>query len=98
MLVCVRGYYRGKSWNLRPGAALTFGRDPRCAASYPLEMPGISRHQCSVMLDRMGRLYVRDDGSTYGTYLNGKKLQASAWYILTPGSSLSFAQELFQAR
>ena len=98
MLICVKGYYRGKSWNLRPGAALTFGRDPRCAAPYPLEMPGISRHQCSVMLDRMGRLYVRDDGSTYGTYLNGRKLQASACYILTPGSSLSFAQEMFQAR
>lgn len=94
--VCTRGYFAGKRWNFQAGVAITLGRDARCTIAYPPDSRGISRMQCSLMLDRQGRLYVRDEKSTYGTFLNGEKLQAMTWYRITERCSISFAKEIYQ--
>ncbi len=95
-LVCRKGYYAGRHWRFKPGVPVVFGREPRCTVPYPPDDHRISRKQCSVMLDRQGRLYVRDEKSTNGTFLNQRALPPSVWQQVTKGAYISFAQELYQ--
>lgn len=95
-LYCVRGYYEGRSWGFRTGAAVSFGRDTRCTIAYPPNSKGVSRLQCSLMTDRQGRVYVRDENSTYGTFLNGSRLQPGKWYQITGRGSVHFGNEVYQ--
>ena len=94
-LSCVHGYYQGRSWDLHAGVMTTLGRE-NCSILYPPKTPGVSRLQCTFSLDRQGRVYVRDENSTYGTFLNGNRLQPGQWYQLGQGMVLSFAQERYQ--
>lgn len=95
-LNCVRGCYKGRSWSFRAGAAVTLGRDAGCVIAYPANSKGVSRRQCTLMMDGQGRIYVRDEKSTYGTFLNGKRLPPGQWYQITGRSSLNFGNEIFQ--
>ncbi len=95
VLSCVEGYYEGRNWSFRAGLAVTIGRDARCTIIYPSDRHGVSRRQCSLMLDRYGRLYVRDEKSSYGTFLNGRRLQPQKWYQIMDRSSLNFGQETY---
>lgn len=93
---CVEGILRGRKWELYPEQVFLLGRDKRCLALYPPKAPGISRLQCSIMLDRQGRLFVRDENSTYGTFINGTRLQGGRWYAYPSGSIIRFAGEQYQ--
>lgn len=95
-LYCVRGYYEGRSWVLRKGIAVILGRDARCTIAYPPNSKGVSRLQCSLMMDRQGRVYVRDESSTYGTFLNGSRLQPEKWYQMTGSGSVRFGNEVYR--
>lgn len=95
-LYCVRGYYKGKSWILQAGIAITLGRNESCTVAYPPNSKGVSRLQCSLMRDRQGRVYVRDEKSTYGTFLNGDRLQSGKWYQISDRSSVHFGNEIYQ--
>lgn len=95
-LTCVQGHYRGKNWKIVPGVVMTIGRSPNCMISYPVDSRGISRTQCTVMLDMQGRLYVRDEKSAYGTFLNGQRLPPMSWHRLARENRFGFAQEIYQ--
>ena len=92
----IQGRYRGKRFEVAAGQTVRAGRDRSCGILYPPNSPGISRLQCSLALDRQGRLCIRDEASTYGTYVNQTRLRAQIWYTLSPGNVISFAQEKFQ--
>lgn len=92
---CVSGIFAGRIHSLRPGLFLLVGRSPECALRYPDHSPGISRRQCSFMTDNKGILYVRDENSSYGTYLEGKRLPPMVWVPLGRGSRISFAREQY---
>lgn len=96
LLQCVQGLLRGKQLTLRPGRVETFGREKDVSVVYPADSPGISRHQCSFMMDNKGCIYVRDDRSSYGTKLNGKQMQPTEWYLLKRGDSVCFAKEEYR--
>lgn len=93
---CTRGMLKGKRLVLRPGVTETLGRGKDVSIVYPADSQGVSRHQCSFMRDNKGKVYVRDDGSSYGTRLNGRQMKAMEWYLLNKGDSVSFAREEYQ--
>jgi pSer/pThr/pTyr-binding forkhead associated (FHA) protein len=83
---------------MTPGYMLQAGRDSKCQINYSADTRGISRNQCSIMLDSNGRIYIKDENSSYGTYLNQTKLVPGRWYEYYPGTVIMFAQEQFVIR
>lgn len=58
------------------GTPLSLGR--RSSNGVPMDHPKVSRHHAELRL-KDGKLMVRDSGSSYGTYLDGRKLEARGW-------------------
>lgn len=55
---------------------VTIGRDPK--TELPLQDEGISRRHCRIFFDQLkNAFFIEDLGSTNGTLLNGKRLQAT---------------------
>lgn len=94
MLVCTQGVMKGFRTNLPVGQVQTIGRDPSKAIQYPDGSLGVSRNQCSVLLHMNGTVYIRDDGSTYGTGVNGKKIIPGKWMPLKRGDVIVFGREM----
>lgn len=95
MLVCVQGIKKGIRINLPVGQPQTIGRGPGKVLQYPDGSGGVSRNQCSALLHTNGTVYIRDDGSTYGTNRNGQKLQPGNWRPLKRGDVITFGREMF---
>lgn len=93
---CVRGMLKGKRLILRPGITETLGRGKEASVIYPADSQGISRRQCSFMQDNKGNVYVRDDGSSYGTRLNGRPMRSMEWYQIKREDSVCFANEEYK--
>ena len=71
MVRAISGPLTGNTWQLK--GVLTIGRDPAGSIVYPADTKGISRAHCR--LDLQGAAVVITDlGSTYGTFVNGRKL------------------------
>lgn len=88
----------GKRFLLPAGSPVTLGRDPKqCGVVFPPNTPGVSGKHCTVWAEQ-GRVYVKDLGSTHGTYLSqGSKLAPGQAMALAPGESfyLGSPQESF---
>lgn len=93
---CVQGMLKGRGLILRPGITESLGRGKDVTVVYPADSQGISRHQCSFMRDNKGNIYVRDDGSSYGTRLNGRQMKSMEWYLIQKGDSVCFAKEEYK--
>lgn len=93
---CVAGILKGSQVQLKPGVTKILGRSPEAAVVYPAGSSGISRHQCAFMMDGKGIIYVRDENSSYGTTLNGKRMAPMQWYPAGKGSVISFAKEQYR--
>lgn len=84
VLECVKGSYAGRKMPIQQ--ELYLGVDAsKCSIVYPKGTPGISRVHLRIWPDK-GRLMVMDMGSTYGTWLAGKKMTPGLAYPLAPGS------------
>lgn len=80
----VKGSYAGRTIPIRQ--ELYLGVDAsKCAIVYPQGSPGISRVHLRIWPDN-GRLMAMDMGSTYGSWLGGKKMTPGLVYSLPPGS------------
>jgi len=77
---------------------LILGVDPtRCNLVMPQGTPGVSRRHLRIWPVN-GCIQVMDLGSTYGTWLNGKKMTPGLVYPMNPGSVLFLGKsELFRA-
>ena len=95
MLVCSQGIMKGFRINLPAGQIQTIGRGHGKMIQYPDNSGGVSRNQCSIMLHTNGMVYVRDDGSSYGTLINGQRLVPGAWQPLKRGSTVTFGREAY---
>ena len=89
------GVYAGRSSPLEQNKELLLGRNPECWIRFPEGTQGVSRRQCSIFLARDGRLFVRDAGSSYGTFLNRQRLGRD-WQAVQWGSTLWFGNEAFR--
>ena len=83
----IQGVFANRS--LSVSRELCLGVDPsRCHVLFPLGTPGISKLHLRIWPDSSGALMVMDMGSTYGTMLNGGKLQPGTAYKAAAGSVL----------
>lgn len=93
---CVRGEFAGSSWQIPPGKGIRIGRNPECEVCYPPNSSGISRRQCSFYKSPDGKIMIRDDNSSYGTFvLVGNKpvrIEAGKWY-LAQGARVFFGRQ-----
>lgn len=65
----ISGVYRGKEFKL--DNSLIFGRDSKsCNIVFPTDTEGVSGSHCRLSL-RGNKIYIRDMGSSYGTFING---------------------------
>lgn len=92
---CNQGVFGGRSWQIQPGKIISVGRDALCTIKYPIDAPGVSRRQFSLALDKSGRPCIRDDGSSYGTFVNGIRIKKSLWLPLKSGNIITFAHEKY---
>ena len=91
----LNGVYAGQRMRLTPNREVTFGRRSSNEIQFPDNTVGVSRQQCSLLATGTGELLARDAGSSYGTYLNNKRL-GKEWVRVIPGSRLRFGNEVFQ--
>lgn len=53
----------------------TVGRSEDCDFTIPSEYPDVSRRHCLIEINQNGKIIsIKDNGSTNGTFLNGRKL------------------------
>ncbi|WP_437871380.1 FHA domain-containing protein [Sorangium sp. So ce363] len=79
-----------------PGAEVRAGRDG-ASCLIALSEPRVSGTHASVKLEA-GQLFVRDENSNNGTYVNGQRIAASVWTLVPPGASLRFGPVEFSVR
>lgn len=71
------GAFAGRRFAVEEGRPVRIGVDPGPdGLIFPDRTPGVSRNHAQVMLSA-GRLTVQDLGSTYGTYVNGRRIPAN---------------------
>lgn len=90
------GTFAGRRFPLN--GTVRIGRDPQLnQLAYPAQVKGISRTHCELTLVN-GQVYLKDLGSSYGTFLaGGQRLAANQAVPLKPGDrfSLASSQETF---
>jgi hypothetical protein len=90
-LQSVRGTFGRKRFALE--GHVVVGVDPsQCNLVYPKGTRGISRKHLELLVQN-GNVYIEDLGSTYGTFLNGRKLEPHQWMMLHKGDSFWLATE-----
>ena len=88
---CIKGNFNGQSRGI--AGSLRIGRDPmKNDLIFPANTKGISGVHCALMVDG-GELYLMDCGSTYGTFLNGRKLIANRAEKVNSGDKVSLGSE-----
>lgn len=90
-LQSVRGTFGRKRFALE--GHVVVGVDPsQCNLVYPKGTRGISRKHLELLVQD-GNVFIEDMGSTYGTFLNGRKLEPHQWMMLHKGDSFWLATE-----
>ena len=74
---------------------ITFGRDQTCQVV--LAQQAVSRNHARISRD--GTLFFLEDlGSSFGTSVNGQRIQGSVWTPVPPGAQLKFGPVEFSVR
>jgi pSer/pThr/pTyr-binding forkhead associated (FHA) protein len=81
---------------IRPGAEIRVGRDPSLCPVC-LSEPRVSGVHATLKFEA-GRLWVRDETSNNGTWLDGNRLMAGQWAPVSTGAQLRFGPIEFTAR
>ncbi len=76
---------------------INIGRATDCDIVYPQGAPGVSGHHCQLYVEN-GVVYVKDLGSSHGTYVDGDRLMANQAVPLEVGSTVELGspQESFR--
>lgn len=90
----VSGALEGRRFMVRKGAPLILGRNPEaCNVVYPAGTAGVSGRHCMVFFDH-GNIYIKDLGSSHGTFLgSGVKLSSGQAILLKPGEVFSLGSD-----
>ncbi|MEU7768500.1 FHA domain-containing protein [Nocardia sp. NPDC049190] len=80
---------------VRGGEPVVLGRhDSRLPANLP-HYDRISHRHASVGVHPSGRVWIRDEGSTNGTYVNGTKIKSGTMVTLRPGDHVSLGADAY---
>jgi pSer/pThr/pTyr-binding forkhead associated (FHA) protein len=84
------------TYTVMPGVEMHVGRDSaRCEIA--LTEPRISGVHATLKMEG-GQLYVRDEQSNNGTFVDGHRLSPNVWTIAAVGGSLKFGPVEFSIR
>jgi pSer/pThr/pTyr-binding forkhead associated (FHA) protein len=72
------------------------GRDAQQCGVF-LQEPRVSGWHATLKFEA-GRLWVRDESSNNGTYIDGSRIAAASWTPVTPGGQLRFGPIDFGVR
>ncbi len=87
------GVMGGKTYQLKPGAPLVIGRDPNsCKVIYPNNTPGVSHTHCTITYDGK-QVLVADNGSSYGTFVGGVKVEPGRPMVMHRGQVVTFGSD-----
>lgn len=89
----VKGPMQGRKWQL--SGSLVIGRDPAGDIVFPASTEGISRNHCRVDV-RGGKVVLTDLGSTYGTYVDGRKLNPQESKVISQNTVFSLGSHEVQ--
>jgi len=93
-LMCVEWKSTGRTFELHDeGHAVTIGRSG-CDITLDTNNYHISRCHARFVFDA-GRVFLVDNASSNGTYLNGECIASNQWYPLSLGDTFSLADEVF---
>ncbi|MBQ6715956.1 MAG: trypsin-like peptidase domain-containing protein [Clostridia bacterium] len=87
----VNGVLSGRSFDLKPGTVCVLGSDVSCNVQLS-GAQGVSRRHCSVKFDGK-TVVVRDENSTYGTFIEGVKIEKGQTATWHRGQKLSLGSE-----
>jgi pSer/pThr/pTyr-binding forkhead associated (FHA) protein len=110
-LTIANGKYAGRKYAFDGRRACLIGRGEGCDIQLPSEgeFLSVSRRHCLLRIDPPD-LYVRDDGSYNGTFINGMQIgRPAAWHLpskatkspfydykLRPGDQLKIGETIFE--
>ena len=88
-----KGHYFGVEFPV--GEAVVLGRNPNgCGIVFPNDAPGVSGIHCEVRLDRASNtVQLIDRNSSYGTFMNGRKLVPGQPVILHNGDVFTIGED-----
>lgn len=87
------GNMTGKSMQLKKGVPVVIGRDPkRCQIVYPKDTAGVSSVHCTITFDG-NAVTVADNGSSYGTFIGGNKVEPGKPVIMHRGQEITFGSD-----
>ncbi len=92
----ISGLYRNARWRLSQNKKLVIGRMGNCDVRYPPQTPGVSHIHCTITLAKNGNPCIRDENSTFGTYVGGNRLQPGRWQYLVNGSTIHIGSQVFK--
>lgn len=92
-LTCLSGIFEGMEVTIG-SEDIVIGRNAMiCQLIYPQNAKGISHIHCKVTVNRqVGGVVIEDMGSTYGTFVNGKKIEKHMIKKLMPGDQIRFGE------
>jgi len=73
--------------------SIQIGRSPK--SGIPLTSRAVSSCHCRILRGEDGAFYIVDEGSTNGTYVNGRELTAEQKLQLTHGDCIAVCESLF---
>ena len=83
----------GKTVQLKKGSPVVIGRDPaRCQVVYPKATNGVSGVHCTITFDGT-QVLVADNGSSYGTFVGGQKVEPGKPVVMHRGQEVAFGSE-----
>lgn len=88
----VSGIHQGKRYAVMAGKPMTFGRNPGSVISFPDGTPGVSGTHCTVWYEN-GKIFIRDNGSTHGTFIGQTKIAANSAVQLNAGDSFAVGSQ-----
>ena len=87
------GVLNGRQVDLKVGTPVVVGRDPnKCQVVYPKDTPGVSTVHCAIIFDG-NAVTVADNGSSYGTYVGGVKVEPGKPLVMHRGQEMYFGSD-----
>ena len=87
MIVGQAGALAGRTYVLKPGQKMMVGRNTDCHICFPADTKGVSKVHCSIVFDGE-KVFVRDEGSSMGTYIGDTKVEPNKTVSLHRGQPL----------
>ena len=97
-IACIQGQLSGGLWAIKENQSIDLGRGKNCTIKYSEKTPGISWCHCSFFYHESGKVYLKDNRSTYGTYVNGKMIIPGRWYPVDANDRIRVGMEWFSVQ